>query len=138
MLQDVIVKKQAVPFRVFTGGCGRKAQGKVHGHPNVRWPKKSAEFLLDLLRNAEANAEDVGLDLTKLQITHIQVQRAPKQRRRTYRAHGRINGYMASPCHIEMILSEQETEVARPKGTEKRNKVSKKKQAREAAQVDFD
>lgn len=29
-------------------------------------------------------------------------------RRRTYRAHGRINPYMSSPCHIEMWLTEGE------------------------------
>ena len=27
--------------------------------------------------------------------------------RRTYRAHGRINAYMSSPCHVELILSEK-------------------------------
>ena len=32
-----------------------------------------------------------GLDTDALQITHIQVNQAQKQRRRTYRAHGRIN-----------------------------------------------
>ncbi|CAF5189656.1 unnamed protein product, partial [Rotaria sp. Silwood1] len=41
-------------------------------------------------------------------IDHIQVNRAPKIRRRTYRAHGRINPYQSSPCHIELILSEKE------------------------------
>ena len=29
-------------------------------------------------------------------------------RRRTYRAHGRINPYMSSPCHIEVVLVEKE------------------------------
>jgi len=56
-----------------------------------RWPKKSAEFLLQLLRNAESNADNKGLDADRLVIEHIQVNRAPKMRRRTYRAHGRIN-----------------------------------------------
>lgn len=32
-----------------------------------------------------------GLDVDALYITHVQANRAPKQRRRTYRAHGRIN-----------------------------------------------
>ncbi len=40
-----------------------------------------------------------------------QVNRAMRQRRRTYRAHGRINPYMSSPCHVELILSERETAV---------------------------
>ena len=33
-----------------------------------------------------------GLDCDHLVVEHIQVNRAPKMRRRTYRAHGRING----------------------------------------------
>lgn len=56
-----------------------------------RWPKKSAEFLLQLLRNAESNADYKGLDVDRLVIEHIQVNHAPCLRRRTYRAHGRIN-----------------------------------------------
>merc|ERR1719512_540807 len=73
-----------------------------------RWPLKSAEFLLQLLKNAESNAEYKGLDPDHLVIEHIQVNRAPKMRRRTYRAHGRINPYMSSPCHIEVCLVEKE------------------------------
>lgn len=52
---------------------------------------KSAQFLLELLKNAESNAEFKGLDSDRLYIEHIQVNRAPCLRRRTYRAHGRIN-----------------------------------------------
>ncbi|CDP09588.1 unnamed protein product [Coffea canephora] len=52
-----------------------------------------------------------GLDVDSLFISHIQVNQAHKQRRRTYRAHGRINPYMSSPCHIELILSEKEESV---------------------------
>jgi large subunit ribosomal protein L17e len=44
-------------------------------------------------------------------LKHIQVNQAPKQRRRTYRAHGRINAYMASPCHIEIIVVEKDEAV---------------------------
>ncbi|KAM7251771.1 hypothetical protein ACFE04_023654 [Oxalis oulophora] len=64
-----------------------------------------------LLKNAESNAEVKGLDADALYISHIQVNQAQKQRRRTYRAHGRINPYMSSPCHIELILSEKEEPV---------------------------
>lgn len=56
-----------------------------------RWPKKSAEFLLQLLKNAESNADYKGLDVDRLVVEHIQVNHAPCLRRRTYRAHGRIN-----------------------------------------------
>ena len=64
--------------------------GKQFGVSKARWPKKSAEFLLGLLKNAEANADTKGLDTSNLIVKHIQVNQAPKQRRRTYRAHGRV------------------------------------------------
>merc|ERR1712108_9861 len=99
-LKNVIDKKEIIPFRRFMGGVGRHAQAKVHGTSQGRWPKKSAEFLLHLLKNAESNAEYKGLDADHLVVDHIQVNRAPKMRRRTYRAHGRINPYMSSPATL--------------------------------------
>eukprot|EP00013_Stygamoeba_regulata_P029174 CAMPEP_0177657830 /NCGR_PEP_ID=MMETSP0447-20121125/16436_1 /TAXON_ID=0 /ORGANISM="Stygamoeba regulata, Strain BSH-02190019" /LENGTH=143 /DNA_ID=CAMNT_0019162295 /DNA_START=482 /DNA_END=913 /DNA_ORIENTATION=+ len=114
-LGDVLVHKQAIPFRRHTGGIGRAAQAKLNKHHNCRWPKKSVEFVLNILQNAEANAEKKELDLDALEVTHVQVQRARQQRRRTYRAHGRIGPYMACPCHIEMILTQSKTSANVPK-----------------------
>merc|ERR1711941_181228 len=131
-LKNVINMKEIIPFRRFMGGVGRHAQAKVHGTSQGRWPKKSTEFLLHLLKNAESNAEYRGLDADHLVIDHIQVNRAPKMRRRTYRAHGRINPYMSSPCHIEVILGEKEDVVSKVKDDEpSKKKVSKKKLARQ-------
>ena len=50
-------------------------------------------------------------------------------RRRTYRAHGRINPYMSSPCHIELILAEREQVVAKgqDEADQPKKKLSKKK-----------
>ena len=62
----------------------------------------------------QSNAELTGLDVDSLVIEHIQVNKAPKMWLRTYRAHGRINPYMSSPCHIEMILIEKEQIVPKP------------------------
>lgn len=57
-LEDVVKHKQAVPFRRYNGGVGRHAQAKQHHlSTQARWPKKSAEFILGLLKNAESNAE---------------------------------------------------------------------------------
>ena len=64
-LKDVAEHKQAVPFRRFDGGIGRTAQGKAHGVTRARWPVKSVEFVLGLLKNAEANAEVKGLEKDK-------------------------------------------------------------------------
>ncbi|KAE9962100.1 60S ribosomal protein L17 [Venturia inaequalis] len=113
-LGNVQEHKEAVPMRRYAGGTGRCAQGKQMGVSRARWPVKSAEFLLGLLKNAEANADTKGLDTSNLIVKHIQVNQAPKQRRRTYRAHGRINPYMSNPCHIEMILTEADEVVAKP------------------------
>ncbi|KAE8448194.1 60S ribosomal protein L17 [Mollisiaceae sp. DMI_Dod_QoI] len=110
-LENVQEHKEAVPMRRYAGGTGRAAQGKQFGVSRARWPVKSAEFLLGLLKNAEANADTKGLDTGNLIVKHIQVNQAPKQRRRTYRAHGRINPYMSNPCHIELILTEGEEVV---------------------------
>jgi len=74
--------------RLIDGRCVRT--GKQFGVSKARWPVKSAEFLLSLLKNAEANADTKGLDTSNLIVKHIQVNQAPKQRRRTYRAHGRV------------------------------------------------
>ena len=65
-LEDVLEKKQAVPFRFFNGCIGRHAQAKnTPGAPTTqcRWPTKSVKFLLHLLKNAESNAEACGRSL---------------------------------------------------------------------------
>merc|ERR1711951_82164 len=116
------------------GGVGRHAQAKVHGTTQGRWPVKSAEFLLHMLKNAESNAEYKGLDADHLIIEHIQVNRAAKMRRRTWGAHGRINPYMSSPCHIEITLVEKEQAFARADEPE-RKKESKKKLQKQKAQA---
>merc|ERR1712168_277846 len=128
-LKAVIQHQRCIPFRRFCGGVGRTAQAKAFKNSSAqgRWPKKSCELLLGMLKNAESNAEVKGLDVDALVIDHIQVNAAAKQRRRTYRAHGRINPYMASPCHVEIMLSEHEVAVPRAAESAGPKKVSQKK-----------
>ncbi|CAD5207119.1 unnamed protein product [Bursaphelenchus okinawaensis] len=137
-LENVKEKKEIVPFRRFKHTVGRKAQAKAWGVTQGRWPIKSANYLLGLLKNAESNAEVKGLDVDQLVIEHIVCQRAAKMRRRTYRAHGRINPYMSSPCHVELILSEQKDVVSKPTDVAiKSKKESKKKQRRQLARGEY-
>jgi large subunit ribosomal protein L17e len=49
-LENVKEKKEIVPFRHFNQSVGRKAQAKAWGVTQGRWPVKSANFLLQLLR----------------------------------------------------------------------------------------
>ncbi|KAF9046605.1 60S ribosomal protein L17/L23 [Panaeolus papilionaceus] len=100
-LGDVKEHKRVIPFRRFAGGVGRASQAKEFKATQGRWPEKSVKFITRLLKNAESNAD----------AKNIVVQQAPKTRRRTYRAHGRINPYQGHPCHVEIILSASDAEV---------------------------
>ncbi|AMD20347.1 HDL397Wp [Eremothecium sinecaudum] len=117
-LEQVLDHQRAIPFRRYNSSIGRTAQGKEFGVTKARWPAKSVKFIQGLLQNAASNAEVKGLDATKLYVSHIQVNHAPKQRRRTFRAHGRINKYESMPSHIELVLTEKEEAVE--KATEKK------------------
>eukprot|EP01067_Filipodium_phascolosomae_P005122 Filipodium_phascolosomae@DN3156_c0_g1_i1.p1 len=117
-LRSVIDHKRCVPFLRYNHHIGRTSQAKEFGCAQGRWPEKSCRFILDLLRNAEANAEVNNLDPEKLKISHLVIQRARKGHRRTYRAHGRINPFMSNPCHMEVIVEEPKESVAKPKGKE--------------------
>jgi len=115
-LVDVTEHTDCIPFRRFTGGVGRCSQAKNHPRSNGqgRFPVKSVEFIQNLLKNAESNAEARNLNVDDLVIVHAQVNQAAKARRRIYRAHGRINPFMRRPCHIEFILSEKASKVKKP------------------------
>lgn len=111
-LQAVIDKKEIVPFKRFKIGVKGKPQCRNWKAPVGRWPQKSCKYLLDMVKNAESNAEVRGIDTETLIIDHVQVNKAQRGRRRTFRAHGRINAFMSQPCHVEMFVSEPEDPVA--------------------------
>lgn len=113
-LNNVLRKTETVAFKRFTAGPGRNAQAKNWKTSQGRWPAKSAYTFLKLLRNCEANAVKKGLDKSKLYISHSMVTMAPHIRRRTFRAHGRINAFKASPSHIQLFLSEQQSTTSAP------------------------
>ena len=115
-LAQVKDHQRCIPFRRFSGGVGRTAQAKEFGTTQGRWPVKSVEFITGLLSNALSNAESKGLDAESLVIKHVQVNQAPKQRRRTYRAHGRINPYLSHPCHIEIVCVPEDVQVEKAEG----------------------
>lgn len=105
-LGAVLEHKEAIPINNSKGGRGRHAQAKAFNTPGnlCFWPKNATKVVLGLLTNAEANAEAKGLDKATLVVDHAQSNQAPKGRRRTYRAHGRIGPYASQPAHVELIL----------------------------------
>lgn len=93
-LENVLQFKDAIPVTKYTGGVGRKSIAKKYkvSGDKVSFPQKATKVFIDLLVNVQSNAEAKGLELEKVKITHVNVNQAPTMHRRTYRAHGRING----------------------------------------------
>merc|ERR1712080_635461 len=102
-------------MRKFCGSQGRHAQAKEFGLTKGRWPTKSIKVVMGLLDNMVANANTKQLDAENLVINHVQINKAPNGRRRTYRAHGRITPFMSHPCHVEMWATLKQSDVAKEK-----------------------
>ena len=118
MCHSVITTAELVGVHRPNSGAGRRVGGS----------KRVLNFYCTCSKHAESNAELKGLDVDSLVIEHIQVNKVPKMRCRTYRGHGWINPYMSSSCHIEMILIEKEQIVPKPEEeVAQKKKISQKK-----------
>jgi len=130
-LTEVLAHKSAVPIRRHKGGVGRHAQAKLLKAPGdqANWPEKATKVIYDLLINAESNAVTNEMEVDDLYINHAVAQWAPKGRRRTYRAHGRVNAYMSCPAHIEIICgpAPEAVEKAPPKEYITKKSLAKKR-----------
>ncbi len=105
LLEDVIAKKRMIPFRRFRRK--RAHHGSVNGHPAGGYPVKAAKELLKVLRNAENNAENKGLDTSRLYVKHAAAQKGMKIRKYIPRAFGRATPYFQELCHVEVALEER-------------------------------
>jgi large subunit ribosomal protein L22 len=65
-LEEVIALKKAVPFRRFDADVGHKK-----GISAGRFPKKAAACFLKLIKGAEANAQNKGLNTSSLKIIKL-------------------------------------------------------------------
>ena len=117
-LKEVLEHKKCIPYTKYDGSMGRTGQAIQFGLTKGRWPVKSINIVLGLLKNAMANAEAKKLDVDKLVIKKVVVNQAVKGRRRTYRAHGRINAYLSSNCHVDIVCEELKEKVKKEKKAE--------------------
>lgn len=106
-LENVISKKECVPFRRYCYGVHSTPQARAFDgkYPCTkgRWPIKSCETVIKLLKNIKANALQRNLDASELIIQMISVNKAPIVHGRCFRAHGRVNAFNKSPCHIQVV-----------------------------------
>lgn len=114
-LKQVLEHKRCIPYTKYDGSMGRTGQAKEFGLTKGRWPEKSIKIVLGLIKNAVSNGEMKKLNIDKLVIKKVMVNQAMKGRRRTYRAHGRINAYLSCNCHVELICEELVEKVKKEK-----------------------
>ena len=114
-LNDVLEHKRCIPVSRYETHMGRCAQATEFGLTKGIWPQKSVKIVIALLQNAKASAEAKKLAVEKLIIKNVIVNKACKGRRRTYRAHGSINAYLSSNCHIDILCEEKSERVAKEK-----------------------
>ncbi|TNV76072.1 hypothetical protein FGO68_gene3052 [Halteria grandinella] len=61
-LEDVLEHRDCIPYRRFTGHVGRTTQAKLHGVTQGRFPEKSVRYIIQLLKNLQANAEFIATE----------------------------------------------------------------------------
>jgi large subunit ribosomal protein L22 len=102
-LEDVAALKRAVKFRRYNQETAHK-----RGIGPGRYPKKVAKSLLQILQNAESNAEYEGLDTDQLYIRVAACARGRIQKANMPRAHGRATAWNEQTTNVEIVLAERE------------------------------
>ncbi len=104
LLESVIEEKAWIPYR-------RHKKKRGH-HPGMKkWPAgghpvKASKMILKILKNAEANADDKGLDIDRLKVVHAAAHRGRTYKAFIERAFGRSTPYFENTTHVEIVLEE--------------------------------
>ncbi len=96
MLNQVMLKKQAVPFRRFNRDMGHKP-----GIAAGRYPIKAVKYFLQLLNLAEANAQFKNLNVNNLMIKIIKANKGTTTSR-----YGRQVRRKAKRTNLEIVVEE--------------------------------
>jgi len=108
LLDDVIALKRAIPFRRYKKGVGHRRE--LSGWKPGRYPVKAAKLVKKVLKNAEHNALEKGLEADNLYIVHAAAQQGRKLRRIFYRAYGRATPRIEQLVHVEIVVEERPEE----------------------------
>ena len=101
-LEKVTELKDTVPYRKYSKGIGHR-QGNTF--KSSKYPKKAAKHIIEVLKNAQANAEFKGLEAEKIRIIHVQAQKGIGRRRRKPR--GRSGVWETLYVHFQVIAKEK-------------------------------
>lgn len=104
LLESVVDEKAWIPYR-------RHKKKRGH-HPGMKkWgagghPVRASQHILKILKNAEANADDKGLDVDRLKVLHAAAHQGRKYKAYIERAFGRSSPYFETTSHVEIVLEE--------------------------------
>ncbi len=109
LLERVIRLEEPIPVRRYhRKQAHHRGLADKYGWPAGRYPVKAARILLKLLDNVVNNAEQKGLDTSRLRIIHIAVHKGLTLKRWMPRAFGRATPKWRRRSHIEIIVAEEE------------------------------
>ena len=105
-LNRVLEHRDFIEYRKYNTGIGHRTGGKIG-----KYPEKAIKEILKLLRNAEANAEQKGLDTEKLYIYHATAYKGANLYVRTFRKmrprpKGRGGPRKIELANIEIVVKE--------------------------------
>jgi large subunit ribosomal protein L22 len=103
LLEDVIDEKRAIPFRRYNQEVAHK-----RGIGPGRYPIKVCKNVLQVLVNAEANAEYEGIDTEALVVRVAACARGRIRKANMPRAHGRATAWNEQTTNVEIVLAERE------------------------------
>lgn len=101
-LEEVTAEKRPVPFKRHR----KKVAHTRGGIESGRFPVKAARAILEVLKNAEANATYKGLDVEKLRVVHASAQKGITIPGFLPRAFARATPFNKPLTNVEIILKE--------------------------------
>ena len=105
-LEDVIQLKRALPLKTHNRLCAHKKGGIGPG----RYPKNACGYFLNIIKNAENNAEYKGLNPENMYIVHISAYKGRVIKGSMPRAMGRATPWNEQTTNIEIVIAEREEE----------------------------
>ena len=103
-LENVIEKKESVPFKRFARNVGHKRHQS--GWASGRYPVKASKEILKLIKHAEANAEYKGLEPENMSIVHATSKKGRVIQGVMPRAMGRATPWNIETVTVEVVLGE--------------------------------
>jgi large subunit ribosomal protein L22 len=103
-LENVIGKKESVPFKRFARNVGHKRHQS--GWASGRYPAKASKEILKLIKHAEANAEYKGLEPENMSIVHATSKKGRVIQGVMPRAMGRATPWNIETVTVEVVLGE--------------------------------